>query len=84
MFGFEPLKALRLEDIRVSAPYIEVLASDNNEGFKSIRMSSIIQRPEVEPGLEPVRQEGVGRLKYTLRSSATSAPPEARCNQAPR
>ena len=65
--------------------YVKVLAFDNNKGFESIRMSFMIQRPEVEPGFELVRQEGVGRsIKYTLRSYATSVPPEARYTQAPR
>ena len=65
--------------------YVKVLAFDNTKGFESIRMSFMIQRPEVEPGFELVRQEGVGRqVKYTLRSYATSVPPEARYTQAPR
>ena len=70
---------------RTKAYRVEFDNLDNNEGFKLTRMSFMIQRPDVEPGFKPVRQEGVGRqVKYTLRSHATSAPPEARCNQAPR
>ena len=65
--------------------YVKVLAFDNNKGFESVRMSFMIQRPEVEPGFELVRQEGVGRqIKYTIRSYATSVPPEARYTQATR
>ena len=46
-------------------------------------MSFMIQRPEVEPGFELVRQEGVGRnIRYTLRSYATAVPPEARYTRA--
>lgn len=59
--------------------YVKVLAFDNNKGFESVRMSFIIQRPEHEPGFELIRAEGPGRqVNYTLRSYATSVPPEQR------
>ena len=55
--------------------YIRVLAFDSNKGFETVRMSFMIQRPDVEPGFELVRAEGPGRqIRYTIRSYATSRP----------
>ena len=55
--------------------YIKVLAFDSNKGQETIRMSFMVQRPEVEPGFELVRAEGPGRIThYTLRSYATGVP----------
>jgi ribulose-bisphosphate carboxylase small chain len=55
--------------------YVKVLAFDSAKGFETIRMSFIVQRPEIEPGFELVRADGPGRsLRYTLRSYATAAP----------
>ncbi len=55
--------------------YIKVLAFDSRKGFETVRMSFIVQRPEVEPGFELVRAEGPGRTThYTLRSYATGLP----------
>lgn len=59
--------------------YIKVLAFDSNKGFETIRMCFMIQRPKHEPGFELVRTEGPGRqVGYTLRSYATTVPPENR------
>ncbi len=55
--------------------YIKVLAFDSKKGFESIRMSFLINRPEIEPGFELIRTEGPGRnVGYTLRSYTTSKP----------
>ncbi len=59
--------------------YIKVLAFDSNKGFETVRMSFMIQRPAHEPGFELVRAEGPGRVThYTIRSYATSVPPDER------
>ena len=63
--------------------YVKVLAFDSNKGFETIRMSFMVQRPEVEPGFELVRSEGAGRMiHYTLRSYATGRPPAGRYSPA--
>ncbi|ACJ01401.1 MULTISPECIES: ribulose bisphosphate carboxylase small subunit [Rhodospirillales] len=55
--------------------YVKVLAFDSSEGFESVRMSFIVNRPAEEPGFELVRDEGAGRqVHYTIRSYATSSP----------
>jgi len=55
--------------------YVKVNAFDSTHGWESLRLSFIVQRPEKEPGFELVRQEGEGRkVRYTLRSYATSKP----------
>ncbi|WP_119679532.1 ribulose bisphosphate carboxylase small subunit [Indioceanicola profundi] len=55
--------------------YVKVLAFDSSEGFETVRMSFIVNRPAVEPGFELVRAEGPGRqVNYTIRSYATNRP----------
>ncbi len=63
--------------------YVKVLAFDSNKGFETIRMSFMVQRPEVEPGFELIRSEGPGRtINYTMRSYATGRPPGGRYSPA--
>lgn len=48
--------------------YVKVNAFDATRGWETVRLSFLVQRPEVEPGFELVREEGEGRrLRYTLR-----------------
>ena len=48
--------------------YVKVNAFDATRGWETVRLSFIVQRPEIEPGFELVREEGEGRkLRYTLR-----------------
>jgi ribulose-bisphosphate carboxylase small chain len=55
--------------------YIKVLAFDRNEGFESIRMFFIVNRPTGEPGFDLIRSEGPGRtIAYTIRSYAAERP----------
>jgi ribulose-bisphosphate carboxylase small chain len=62
--------------------YVKVLAFDSSEGFETVRMSFIVNRPPVEPGFELVRSEGPGRrVHYTVRSYATSHPKGLRYGQ---
>ena len=49
--------------------YIRVIAFDSSPGWESIRMSFIVNRPEVEPGFQVIRQESEGRVvRYTIQS----------------
>jgi len=55
--------------------YIKVLAFDRNQGFESIRMFFIVNRPADEPGFDLVRAEGPGRkINYTVRAYAAERP----------
>ncbi len=55
--------------------YIKVLAFDRGQGFESIRMFFIVNRPADEPGFDLVRAEGPGRkINYTVRSYAAERP----------
>lgn len=55
--------------------YVKVLAFDSSEGFETVRMSFIVNRPKEEPGFELLRSEGPGRrVGYTVRSHATGLP----------
>jgi ribulose-bisphosphate carboxylase small chain len=48
--------------------YVRVNAFDATRGWETVRLSFIVQRPEVEPSFELVREEGEGRrLRYSLR-----------------
>ncbi len=48
--------------------YVKVNAFDATRGWESVRLSFLVQRPEVEPSFELVREEGEGRRqRYTLR-----------------
>ena len=53
--------------------YIRLLAFEAVKGWESIRMSFIVNRPEVEHGFELVRAEGEGRqVHYTMRRAQSS------------
>lgn len=57
--------------------YVKVNAFDSTRGWESVRLSFIVQRPEVEPGFELVREEAEGRnVRYglRLRRAAGAAP----------
>ncbi|WP_448190963.1 ribulose bisphosphate carboxylase small subunit [Azospirillum sp. sgz301742] len=55
--------------------YVKMLAFDSSEGFETVRMSFLVNRPAEEPGFELVRSEGPGRrIGYMLRSYATGRP----------
>ncbi|WP_431862661.1 ribulose bisphosphate carboxylase small subunit [Azospirillum sp.] len=82
MFDLRDAKGVMMEidACRKANPdqYVKVLAFDSSEGFETVRMSYLVNRPADEPGFELVRAEGPGRrVDYTVRSHAT-ARPEAR------
>jgi ribulose-bisphosphate carboxylase small chain len=55
--------------------YIKVNAFDATQGFETMRMSFIVNRPKQEPGFGTVRQETNGRnIRYTIHSYATDKP----------
>ena len=55
--------------------YIKVNAFDSTQGFETMRLSFIVNRPSHEPGFALVRQEGAGRqIRYTVTSYATNKP----------
>jgi ribulose-bisphosphate carboxylase small chain len=59
--------------------YIRLNAFDSQQGFETVRLSFIVQRPSVEPGFKLVRTEGAGRnLHYTLQAYATDKPTGSR------
>lgn len=65
-----------LTECRKARPgqYIRINAFDSTKGWETVRMSFIVQRPEVEPGFRLVRQEMAGRnLRYTLESYAVGS-----------
>ncbi len=83
MFDLRDAKGVMMEidACRQAHPdlYVKVLAFDSSEGFETVRMSFIVNRPAEEPGFELVRSEGPGRrIGYTLRSYATGRPPSRR------
>jgi ribulose-bisphosphate carboxylase small chain len=55
--------------------YIKVNAFDATQGFETMRMSFIVNRPKDEPGFGVSRQEADGRnIRYTIHSYATDKP----------
>jgi ribulose-bisphosphate carboxylase small chain len=55
--------------------YIKVNAFDATQGFETMRMSFIVNRPKAEPGFGVTRQEVNGRnIRYTIHSYATDKP----------
>ncbi len=66
----DPAKALaEVRACREAHPdaYVKVNAFDAARGWETVRLSFLVQRPEVEPSFELVRQEGVGRrVRYTV------------------
>jgi len=68
---------MELASARATFPdhYIRINAFDSTQGWETVRLSFIVNRPAEEPGFELIRQEVEGRhLRYTLRSYATSRP----------
>lgn len=79
MFDLRDAKGVMMEidGCRAANPdqYVKVLAFDSSEGFETVRMSFLVNRPAGEPGFELVRAEGPGRrVNYTVRSHATARP----------
>ncbi|PWC78436.1 ribulose bisphosphate carboxylase small subunit [Azospirillum sp. TSH64] len=79
MFDLRDAKGVMMEidACRVAHPeqYVKVLAFDSSQGFETVRMSFLINRPAEEPGFELLRSEGPGRrIGYTVRSYATGRP----------
>ena len=55
--------------------YIRLSAFDATHGWESIRLSFLVNRPEVEPGFHVERQEIEGRrVRYTTRAYVTERP----------
>ncbi len=55
--------------------YIRVSAFDATRGVESLRLSFIVNRPQVEPGFRLERAEGKGRMVgYTTHAYATEKP----------
>src|SRR5688572_25151018 len=60
----QELQACRLAN---AGQYIRVNAFDSEQGFETVRLSFIVQRPAEEARFTLVRTEGVGRnIRYTL------------------
>lgn len=54
--------------------YVKVNAFDSTEGWETVRLSFIVQRPANESGFRLVRQEGTGRsIHYTVEAKGLSA-----------
>ncbi|CAB3753903.1 ribulose bisphosphate carboxylase small subunit [Paraburkholderia solisilvae] len=59
--------------------YIKVNAFDSVRGFETMRLSFIVNRPDVEAALWLEREESEGRVqRYALRCRAGGARPDAR------
>jgi ribulose-bisphosphate carboxylase small chain len=72
---------LEVNECRKTFPnhYIKVNAFDATQGFETMRMSFIVNRPQQEPGFGTVRQEVDGRnIRYTIHSYATDKPAGSR------
>lgn len=55
--------------------YIKVNAFDATQGWESLQLSFIVNRPPNEPGFVLERAEGAGRnVRYTTRAYATDRP----------
>ena len=55
--------------------YIRINAFDSNKGWETVRLSFIVQRPDVEPGFRLRRSEGPGRnQRYALEGYASAQP----------
>jgi len=59
--------------------YIKVNAFDSTQGWESMRLSFIVNRPLVEPGFRLVRQEIEGRsVRYTVECRTAERPESGR------
>jgi ribulose-bisphosphate carboxylase small chain len=71
-----------IEEIRACrqahpSSYVKVNAFDSTQGWETVRLSFIVQRPAAEAGFRLVREDGPGRsVRYSLRSGET--PPRER------
>jgi len=55
--------------------YIRVMAFDSSTGWESVKLSFIVNRPDVETGFRLTRQEVGGRsIRYTTTPYATDRP----------
>lgn len=62
---------MELKECRAAHPqsYIRLNAFDSTRGFETVRMSFIVNRPEVEPRLDMTRTEGQSRSqRYSLKA----------------
>jgi ribulose-bisphosphate carboxylase small chain len=74
-----PMRAMR--DALEAYPnrYVKIVCYDRSLGRQSSRLSFIVGRPPHEPGFRLDRQQFADRrIKYTLHSYATEAPPGER------
>ncbi|MBC8006676.1 MAG: ribulose bisphosphate carboxylase small subunit [Prolixibacteraceae bacterium] len=54
---------------------VRINAFDSTQGWETIRLSFIVNRPPNEPGFRLIRQEAQGRnIRYTLQPYATDKP----------
>ena len=57
------------------AHYVRVNAFDSTRGWESVRLSFIVNRPAVEPGLRLRRTEAAGRIqRYSIEPYAMALP----------
>jgi ribulose-bisphosphate carboxylase small chain len=55
--------------------YVRVSAFDSTQGWETVRLSFIVQRPEHEPGFRLERTEDRGRMiRYTISAYSTDRP----------
>jgi ribulose-bisphosphate carboxylase small chain len=55
--------------------YIRISGFDSTHGWESVRLSFIVNRPQVEPGFRLDRQENAGRnIRYSTHSYAADRP----------
>ena len=55
--------------------YVKVNAFDSTQGWETVRLSFIVQRPADEAGFHLVREEGPGRIvRYSVRSRGEAVP----------
>lgn len=83
MFDIEDAAAVmyELNACREAYPnhYIRISAFDSTQGWETVRLSFIVQRPPEEPGYRLERQEGRGRnIAYKLQPYAIERPPGRR------
>ena len=59
--------------------YIRLCGFDSSHGWESVRISFIVNRPQVEPGFRLGRQEGPGRtVHFTTQAVVTDRPEDQR------
>jgi ribulose-bisphosphate carboxylase small chain len=71
--------AAAMEEVRACreahpASYVKVNAFDSAQGWETVRLSFLVQRPAEEAGFHLVREEGPGRVvRYSVRSGGPPA-----------